>query len=36
MATEKQLERQFAVVAYPGLTTLELVGTVSVLNGLGL
>ena len=36
MATEKQLERQFAVVVYPGLTTLELVGTVSVLNGLGL
>lgn len=33
MVTEKQ--RQIAVVVYPGLTTLELVGTVSVLNGLG-
>jgi transcriptional regulator GlxA family with amidase domain len=29
-------ERQLAVLVYPGLTTLELVGTVSVLSGLGL
>ena len=36
MATGKRRERQIAVVVYPGLTTLELVGTVSVLNGLGL
>jgi transcriptional regulator GlxA family with amidase domain len=30
------LERQIAVLVYPGLTTLELVGAVSVLSGLGL
>ena len=36
MAIGKQRERQIAVVVYPGLTTLELVGTVSVLSGLGL
>ena len=36
MATEKRRERKIAVVMYPGLTTLELVGTVSALNGLGL
>ena len=35
MATEKQCERHIAVVIYPGLNTLELIGTVSVLNGLG-
>jgi hypothetical protein len=29
-------ERQIAVVVYPGLTTLELIRTVSVLRGLGL
>jgi transcriptional regulator GlxA family with amidase domain len=36
MARQKRRERQIAVVVYPGLTTLELVGTVSVLVGLGL
>lgn len=36
MAAERQRERQIAVVVYPGLTTLELVGTVSALSGLGL
>jgi transcriptional regulator GlxA family with amidase domain len=36
MATKKQRKRQIAVVVYPGLTTLELVGTISVLSGLGL
>jgi len=36
MTTKRQRERQIAVVVYPGLTTLELVGTVSVLSGLGL
>jgi transcriptional regulator GlxA family with amidase domain len=36
MATKKQRRRQIAVVVYPGLTTLELVGTISVLSGLGL
>ena len=36
MAIGKQRVRQIAVVVYPGLTTLELVGTVSVLSGLGL
>jgi transcriptional regulator GlxA family with amidase domain len=36
MATGKQRERQIAVVVYPGMTTLELIGTVSVLSGLGL
>lgn len=36
MAIRKQQERQIAVVVYPGVTTLELVGTVSVLSGLGL
>ncbi len=36
MAKRKQSEGQIAVVMYPGLTTLELVGTVSVLSGLGL
>ena len=36
MAKERQSERRIAVVVYPGLTTLELVGTVSVLSGLGL
>jgi transcriptional regulator GlxA family with amidase domain len=36
MATGKRRERQIAVVVYPGVTTLELVGTVSVLSGLGL
>lgn len=35
MTTKRQRERQIAVVAYPGLTTLELVGTLSVLSGLG-
>jgi hypothetical protein len=27
MATEKQCERQIAVIVYPGVTALELVGT---------
>lgn len=36
MAAERQRERQIAVVVYPGLTTLELVGTVSALSGLDL
>ena len=36
MAIGNQRVRQIAVVVYPGVTTLELVGTVSVLGGLGL
>ena len=36
MTTKSQRERQIAVVVYPGVRTLELVGTVSVLSGLGL
>jgi transcriptional regulator GlxA family with amidase domain len=36
MARQKRHQRQIAVVVYPGLTTLELVGTVSILDGLGL
>jgi transcriptional regulator GlxA family with amidase domain len=36
MAKGGQRERKIAVVVYPGVTALELVGTVSVLNGLGL
>lgn len=36
MAKQRKGERQIAIVVYPGLTTLELVGTVSVLSGLGL
>ncbi len=35
MARQKRHQRQIAVVVYPGLTTLELIGTVSVLDGLG-
>jgi transcriptional regulator GlxA family with amidase domain len=35
MARKKPRERQIAVVVYPGLSVLELVGTVSVLDGLG-
>ena len=34
MVTGRQRERQIAVVMYPGVTTLELVGTASALNGL--
>jgi transcriptional regulator GlxA family with amidase domain len=36
MATGKRRERKIAVVVYPGVAALELVGTVSVLSGLGL
>jgi putative intracellular protease/amidase len=36
MARQKLRERWISVVVYPGLTTLELIGTVSVLDGLGL
>jgi len=36
MAPGNRREKQIAVVVYPGLTTLELVGTVSVLSGIGL
>lgn len=36
MARKKHNEKRIAVVMYPGLTTLELIGTVSVLSGLGL
>ena len=35
MAKERYREGEIAVVAYPGLSTLELVGTASVLGGLG-
>jgi transcriptional regulator GlxA family with amidase domain len=34
MVTERQRERQIAVLMYPGVTTLELVGTASALSGL--
>lgn len=36
MATRRPRERQISVVVYPGVSALELVVTVSVLNGLGL
>jgi transcriptional regulator GlxA family with amidase domain len=36
MTRRKRRERRISVVLYPGLTTLELIGTVSVLDGLGL
>lgn len=36
MAAERWRKRQIAVVVYPGVSALELVGTVSVLGGLGL
>jgi transcriptional regulator GlxA family with amidase domain len=36
MATQRLRKRQIAVVVYPGVSALELVGTVSVLSGLGL
>jgi putative intracellular protease/amidase len=34
--SERQRGRQISVVVYPGMSTLELVGTVSALSGLGL
>lgn len=36
MSIRSRSDRQVAVVAYPGVSGLELVGTTSVLNGLGL
>jgi len=36
MAEERRRKKQIAVVVYPGVSALELVGTVSVLGGLGL
>jgi transcriptional regulator GlxA family with amidase domain len=36
MAVQRPRKRQIAVVVYPGVSALELVGTISVLGGLGL